>query len=260
MQDQKLRNEISALAPWFHNLHLPGGFQTAPDHFLGDFPRFKWDQIAPSLPEDLRGWRVLDIGANAGFYSFALAERGAEVVGIDSDPHYLRQAEWAAERFGGNTVSFHHASVYEVDEIEGSFDLILFMGVFYHLRHPLLALDMLARLRPKLLLFQTLTFGDESVSPHARHETNFETRALLEEKGWPKMAFIEESFCADPTNWWVANHAAVEAMLRSAGFKIVGRPGHEIYLCECDGGEPAHREETGEAQAAVKRLNAAEGY
>ena len=50
---------------------LPGrDIQTAPDHFLGDFPRFKWLEIAPHIPEDLKGWRVLDIGCNAGFYSF----------------------------------------------------------------------------------------------------------------------------------------------------------------------------------------------
>jgi tRNA (mo5U34)-methyltransferase len=92
--------EITALAPWFHNLHLPDGSQTCPDHSLGDFPNFKWQQIAPHLPEDLTGWSALDIGCNAGFYSFALARRGAHVLAIDSDPHYLRQARWAAVQFG----------------------------------------------------------------------------------------------------------------------------------------------------------------
>src|SRR4051794_27445843 len=88
------------LAPWFHNLHLPDGLQTAPDHPLGDFPSYKWEQIAPHLPDDLDGCRALDIGCNAGFYSFELAKRGAQVLGIDHDPHYLRQAEWARSRLG----------------------------------------------------------------------------------------------------------------------------------------------------------------
>ena len=81
--------EIRELAPWFHNLHLPGGVQTAPDHPLGDFPAFKWRELAGSLPGDLTGWRALDIGCNAGFYSFELARRGAEVLGIDLDERYL---------------------------------------------------------------------------------------------------------------------------------------------------------------------------
>src|SRR5437763_6983773 len=85
----QLGREIHELAPWFHNLHLPGGRQTAPDHPLGDFPAFKWQQLAAALPEDMTGLRVLDIGCNAGFYSLAVAGRGAHVLGIDVDPHYL---------------------------------------------------------------------------------------------------------------------------------------------------------------------------
>lgn len=84
------------LGPWFHNLHLPDGTETAPDHPLGDFPRFKWDCIAPLLPADLSGWRVLDVGCNAGFYTIALAQRGAAVLGVDIDARYLAQARWAA--------------------------------------------------------------------------------------------------------------------------------------------------------------------
>lgn len=86
------RQQISELGPWFHNLHLPDGTQTAPDHFLGDFPRFKWEALAPHLPADLTGWTALDIGCNAGFYTFELARRGAQVLGIDLNPHYLAQA------------------------------------------------------------------------------------------------------------------------------------------------------------------------
>ena len=235
-QRRDLRAEIDALGPWFHNLHLPGGIETAPGHFLGDFPTFKWQAIAPHIPADLTGWRVLDIGCNAGFYSFALAERGAEVLGIDPDRRYLRQAEWARELLGARRVRFAEASVFDADRLEGPFDIVFFMGVLYHLRYPLLALDLIARLRPERLVFQTLTFGDDSVSPHARQETDFSTRERLAEASWPQMAFIEGSFCNDPTNWWVPNHAAVEGMLRSAGFKVIARPGHEIYLCEFSGG------------------------
>ena len=63
------QDEIAALGPWFHNLHLPDGSETAPHHALGDFPAFKWAEIAPHLPQQLSGWRALDIGCNAGFYS-----------------------------------------------------------------------------------------------------------------------------------------------------------------------------------------------
>src|SRR3954471_5402952 len=81
-------SEIAEMAPWFHNLRLPRGITTAPDHPLGDFPSYKWQQIAPALPADLSGCRALDIGCNAGFYSFELAKRGARVLSVDHDEHY----------------------------------------------------------------------------------------------------------------------------------------------------------------------------
>src|SRR5690606_7653325 len=86
----------SRLGPWFHNLHLPDGRQTAPGHPFGDFPAVKWRQVEPCIPRNLRGWRALDVGCNAGFYSFELARRGAEVTAIDVDRRYLQQARWAA--------------------------------------------------------------------------------------------------------------------------------------------------------------------
>src|ERR1700712_3839023 len=115
--------QIEALGPWFHNLHLPGGVQTLPNHFLGgDFPAFKWQQIRPFVPDDLSGWRVLDVGCNAGFYSFELARRGASVLGIDVDAHYLDQARWAARQLGLlSKVEFRQMEVYDLARDSASF-------------------------------------------------------------------------------------------------------------------------------------------
>jgi len=233
-----VQRQIDSLAPWFHNLHLPGGRQTVPDHFLGgDFPRFKWLQIAPHLPQDLTGWRVLDVGCNAGFYSFELARRGASVLAIDHDPHYLAQARWALQQFDlQDRVEFRQAGVYDTLRWSESFDLVWFMGVFYHLRYPLLALDSLARLTRRLMVFQTLTLPGKDIYPDTE-DRPIEDRLPLAEPGWPKMAFIEHRFAGDPTNWWVANHAGCEAMLRSAGLSVVGHPADEIYLCEPRNGD-----------------------
>lgn len=239
-----LLEEVAARGPWFHNLRLPHGVETAPDHRFGDFPAFKWQEIAPFLPARLDGLRVLDIGCNAGFYSFALADRGAEVLAIDADPRYLAQARWAAGVLGAGAVRFEPCDVYDVGRLGGGFDIVLFMGVLYHLRHPLLALDAVAGLAPRLLVFQTLTFGPRGGETAPGEALDFATRDRLAEPGWPHMAFVEGSFAGDPTNWWVPNHAAAEAMLRSAGFRILRRPGHEIWLCGVAGageGDPLHR-------------------
>jgi tRNA (mo5U34)-methyltransferase len=230
---------IDRLGLWFQNLHLPVGLQTAPEHPLGDYPLFKWKAIAPFLPAQLDGWRVLDIGCNAGFYCFELARRGAGVLGIDHDPHYLAQARWAAQQFGlEDRIEFKEMQVYDLIRCADSFDLVLFMGVFYHLRYPLLALDMVTRIVGRLLLFQTLTMpGDEVHSPTDGLEIN--DRAALLEPGWPKMAFFEHEFAGDRTNWWAPNHACVEAMLRSSGLRVLQRPTHEVYLCMPDRNNPS---------------------
>jgi tRNA (mo5U34)-methyltransferase len=230
-----LQRRIDALAPWFHNLHLPGGVQTLPRHFLGgDFPNFKWQQIHPFLPQDLGGWRVLDVGCNAGFYSFELARRGASVLGIDVDAHYLAQANWAAREFGLEAqVEFRRMEVYDLAHTDELFDLVWFMGVFYHLRYPLLALDLLAQRTRRLMMFQTLTMPGDSVYA-STEDCAIDERTPLLESGWPKMAFIEHRLAGDPTNWWAANHAGVEAMLRSSGLRVEARPGHEMYLCAPD--------------------------
>jgi len=223
--------EIAALAPWFHNLHLPDGRQTAPDHPLGDFPAFKWAEIAPHLPADLDGWTALDIGCNAGFYSFELARRGARVTGLEIDDHYLDQARWAAKQFGvADRVVFRHGTVYDLARTHERWHLVLFMGVLYHLRYPLLALDLVARTVQRLLVLQTLTMpGDQRVEPPA--DLDIEERERMLEPGWPKVAFVERKLAGDKTNWWAPNAAAVEAMARSAGLEIVAHPGHEIWLC-----------------------------
>jgi tRNA (mo5U34)-methyltransferase len=231
------RQRVDALGPWFHNLHLPDGLQTAPSHPLGDFPSFKWRELAAVLPADLGGWTALDVGCNAGYYSFELARRGARVVGIDHEPLYLAQARWAAREFGlEQHVEFRKQAVYDIARSDEHFDLVMFMGVFYHLRHPLLALDLLAARTRRLMVFQTLTMPGADLLETPEDMPLLERDAMAE-RGWPKMAFIEKKVANDPTNWWAPNHAAVLAMLRTSGLRVLAQPGHEIYLCEPDRAE-----------------------
>jgi len=226
-----LERDIAALGPWFHNLHLPDGTQTAPGHSLGDFPAFKWVQISPHIPQDLSGWRVLDIGCNAGFYSFQLAGRGASVSAIDVDPHYLRQARWAARQYRlEDRIEFRQMQIYDLVREPARYDLVWFMGVLYHLRHPLLALDIVRRKTRRMMVLQTMTMpGEECIE--VPEDIGLDQRERLLAPGWPKMAFIEKRLRADVTNWWAPNHACVEAMLRASGFSVNARIADECYLC-----------------------------
>jgi tRNA (mo5U34)-methyltransferase len=226
-----LRERIRALGPWFHNMQL-GDVWTAPDHFLGDYPRSKFERFAAHLPADLTGKSVLDIGCNAGFYSMEMKRRGADrVLGIDSDERYLAQARLAGEALSFEDVEFRKLDVYDVGALGERFDVVIFMGVLYHLRHPLLALDLIhEHAAGDLLIFQSMQRGSKQVLA-LEEDYDFNETEPFHESGWPKLHFVERRYAHDWSNWWVPNRACAEAMLRASGFAIETRAEDEVYLC-----------------------------
>ena len=237
LSSNEIRRQVEALGPWFHNIDL-GGVATAPDHFLGNYPYVKWQKFAGAIPADLTGRTVLDIGCNAGFYSIEMKRRGADrVLGIDFDDDYLAQARFAAEVAEAD-VEFRRLSVYDVGVLGERFDIVLFMGVLYHLRHPLLALDLIREhVVGELLVFQSMQRGSAE-APMLEENYPFSDWDVFNEYDFPKMHFIESRYANDPTNWWVPNRGCVEGMLRSSGFEILSHPEEEVYLCR-PAGSPA---------------------
>jgi tRNA (mo5U34)-methyltransferase len=223
-----LEREIAALGPWFHDLDLRG-VRTAPDNPLRHVIHELWALVHTALPDDLRGKSVLDIGCNAGFYSLQLHRRGAEVTGVDHNPRYIEQARFAAAMLGAD-IEYAVLDVYDLDDLGRQFDYVLFMGVLYHLRHPLYALEKVAGLVRERLVFQSMLRGPEQVFPSA-HDYPIEERDVFLEPGFPAMYFIEGRYAGDPTNWWIPNLAGIEAMLRCSGLKIDRRVGSELFIC-----------------------------
>lgn len=213
-----IADEITAFGPWFHNLHLPDGTQTAPHHPLGDFPTSQWLQLRDHVPQDLSGWKVLDIGCNAGFYSFELAKRGGQVIGIDSEQRYIDQARWAAHQYGlEERVSFRQMQVYDLAHIHEPFDLVFFMDVVYHLRYPTLALDIVAQRVARLLVFQPLIVAGEATDVLGA--------------GQPKGPWRQHPSAVDQPTGWIPNPVCVEALLHASGLQIAQALEGEIYLC-----------------------------
>jgi tRNA (mo5U34)-methyltransferase len=230
----EIAERVRELAPWFHNLTLDG-VETAPDHFLGDYPSAKWHRFAHAIPQDLRGRTVLDIGSNAGFYAIEMKRRGADrVVAMEPDPRYLAQAKFAAE-VSDCDIEFRQCSIYDLPSLRETFDIVLCMGVVYHLRYPLLALDLIRRYAVgEVLIFQSMLRGSTEVEP-LRDNYPFEEQHIFSAGGFPRMSFIEHRYAGDPTNWWVPNLACAMAMLRSAGFDILDRPEEEVFVCRPSG-------------------------
>jgi tRNA (mo5U34)-methyltransferase len=172
------------------------------------------------LPDDLSGKRVLDIGARDGFFSFECERRGAdEVIAID----YLDPSETGfpiARELVGSKVEMQQCNVYDLTpEDFGTFDLVLFLGVLYHLRDPMLALDRIADVAKDKLILETQAIDEGVLVGPGEFKTLAEINPELE--SIPLMQFYPgDSLNNDPSNVWAPNQACLRAMLEETGFAV----------------------------------------
>jgi tRNA (mo5U34)-methyltransferase len=195
-----LRREVDAIE-WWHQIDLGHGIVTPG-------PDASAEKLATlDFPDRLDGWSVADIGALDGYFSFESERRGAErVVAFDTYMWQVRGRDGfdLAKRVLGSKVEPMEVEVVDLSPEHGTFDLTLFLGVLYHMRHPLLALERVASITREMLILET-------------HVDFLGVRR-------PAGAFYPETeLRGDPTNWWGLNPAAVEAMLRVVGFSRVRR-------------------------------------
>jgi tRNA (mo5U34)-methyltransferase len=161
------------------------------------------------LPESLAGKTVLDVGAWDGFFSFEAERRGASRV-LATDSFAWRGEKWfrkdgfelAREALGSGVEDMTIDPLDISPSTTGVFDVVLFLSVLYHMRHPLLALERMAAVTGELLVVET----------HVD---------MLGERR-PAMAFYpHRELAGDDTNWWGPNPRAVGDMLRAVGFRDV---------------------------------------
>jgi tRNA (mo5U34)-methyltransferase len=131
----------------------------------------------------------------------------------------------------GLDIEFRQMSVYDVASLGERFDVVFFIGVLYHLRHPLLALDLIhEHVTRDLMVFQSMQRGSPDM-PEIAPDYPFSETAVFDQPGYPKLHFIERDYSHDCTNWWAPNRACAAAMLRSAGFRIESMPEEEVFIC-----------------------------
>jgi len=228
--------EIRSLGPWFHNFEIASDIWTNSSGRLPGigYPMERWRLIEALLP-DVRGKSCLDVGCSSGFFSLKLKELGAAyVLGVDFEqqPQAIEQAKFAARTLGLD-VDFRTMSVYDLGTVNRRFDIILFMGVFYHLRHPLLALETVRALCAETMILQTITSKHEKqfVELDRAIISDVDLRSpIMTDHRFPAIRFVEGTLNGDATCWFVPNLQAVTAMLRSAHF----RPSEVTFTNEQD--------------------------
>lgn len=219
----ELRARAAALAPWYQRVYLGSGVHTLEWPHAAHHETV-WAALEPALPVDLRGLSVLDVGANAGWFSLQAKRRGAgRVLGLEPDPRYLAQAEACREAWDAD-VEYRPLGAEDLGEIDESFDLVLATGLLYHLRHPLLALERIADLCRDAVVLET-----EVIPPRRRQRIRMRLgppeRLRIRTVGSGFMKFVErDELNGDASNWWVPDTECVLGMLRAAGFHHLSRP------------------------------------
>ncbi len=183
---------------WYHSLRLPSG-----ELIEGILPEehLKWRIAQFPIPEDLTGMRVLDIGAWDGWFTFEMERRGAEVVAIDlvDDTNFRK----ARELMGSRAEYYVEDITFLTPEKYGYFDIVLFFGVLYHLKHPLLALERVCELSRNLVCVESYV-SDEVLD------------------GPVVMEFYESDELAGQfDNWCGPSLSCLMAFCRTAGFAEV---------------------------------------
>jgi len=239
--ESELEKKIQELKPWFQNITL-GKFQTRSEK---EFSQKQWEIFESYIPKDLKGKKVLELACNAGFFSLNMKKRGAEVVGVDQSPKYLEQAKFVAQ-YNDFKIDYRLQNIYDfVLNNKELFDYVIFFGVFYHLRYPLLVFDRLAEFTKEKLFFHTVIKNHPSATiRYGKPQMNDKKKFIIPEDisrtekeiyhhpDFPQAYFIEKKMGDDLGNWWVYNDACIRAMLRSSGFRNVESLPYNIFVCD----------------------------
>jgi len=235
----RLRSNSAKLDPWFHNFEIARNVWTNANGTGpgANYPARRWQHVQP-LFGNLAGKSCLDVGCSSGFFSLKAKELGAtRVRGIDSGEQVgaIDQARFASEVLD-LPATFETISVYDLSRTEERFDTVIFMGVFYHLHHPLLALEAIRSVCTGSLIFQTITTPNRMKLNELDSQTTANVglnSRVMQDNRFPTLRFVEGQISGDSSCWFVPNVQAVAAMLRTSGFvpeKFIFPDEHEVIV------------------------------
>jgi tRNA (mo5U34)-methyltransferase len=283
MTRQELVEEVERLRPWFHAIELPHGVWTKRESAgtePADHPAGTWEVVRRQLPS-LAGKSVLDVGCGAGFYSVEAKRLGAaRVLGVDARQHEIRQA-LLVRRALGLDIELRRQSVYSLSPARiGRFDVVLALGLIYHCKHLVLALEKLFSVTGDLLILETEVLPEprppsppspagsaHPLDPLRPPPKPVEDGALAALVGRPlhPLAFVhnEQRIEEAVANWFVPSPGAAKALLRAAGFldvEVAARfGGRALLVCRRAGRGDAERLSLAHFAAELSLLAGPEG-
>jgi tRNA (mo5U34)-methyltransferase len=227
-----IQEKVNSFPFWYHHIDLGNGIKTP-----GNMPHAA---EAYRIPDDLTGKCVLDVGAYDGYWTFEALKRGAsQVVAIDdwSDRPWLDKSErieWDTFDFCKETLGYTDEqckrktmSVYDVESL-GKFDVVLFFGALYHMRHPLLVLDKLSAVCTGEIYIESAICND--YSPYKEGGYGNDNNIVME-------FYLGSEYGGVATNWWCPTMLCMVRMIKAAGFSEVEgwKFSHPTQLTLCRG-------------------------
>lgn len=193
-------DELNAKLGWYQNINLKNGLHTKKKSVWGedlDHPRQRWESVAPGFPIDFTGKSVLDVGCNAGFFSFVAADRGArDIVALDYNEGYVEQAKFCNEVRGDN-IDFRVGNVHDIGSLGRKFDITLCIGLLYHVPDIMGAITRIGQVTKELAIVESAIHPGNNDLPLVR---------VVEGKG--RMP-----------GTWHPNMTALEFMFKKVGFR-----------------------------------------
>ena len=213
MRAEVIRKKINTVR-WYHIIELaPGILTPGVNDAAAILNQMK-------LPADCHGLRVLDLGARDGAFSFELERRGAAVVAVDYMPKEKTGFLIAAELLQSN-VEYRHANIFDLTPEEyGTFDIIFFLGLLYHLPDPMRAIRIVRSLCRGEMFLETHVIDNAFLMPDGSSISLEQAAPGLSDA--PIMQFYpKNSLEGDWTNYWGPNIACLKAMLEENNFEII---------------------------------------
>ncbi len=239
--DDSITSRVAALRPWFHQIDLGNGLRTK-EQSAGaepvDHPRSTWEFVKHAVPVNLAGQSVLDVGCNAGFYAIEAKRRGAaRVLGIDAGSRVIRQAVLVRDVLGLD-IDYRRMSVYEISPGNvGTFDVTMALGLLYHCKHLLLAVERLFLVTRGLLIIESEVLPEDEASAVRSRGLGGIVSSLH------SLAYVANDSAAQESvyNWFLPSVSGLLAILTDVGFQeatLVSRFGGRALITAWNRAEP----------------------
>ena len=211
---------VKSYSFWYHRMYLGNGVYTMPPTMAD----LVWSLIKPTFPADLNGASMLDIGSNAGYFSILAKLRGAgRILGIESFKMFFDQGEYFRNIWQMD-IEYRFMDAHDIGKIDEEFDLVMFAGILYHLKNPLLVLEEIGRrCRDAVIVESEVIPEDPRNLLMARLGPLGNIKLTPTTKGFMKF-YERDELNGDLSNWWAPDTECLLGMLRVAGFKYFSRP------------------------------------